>query len=645
MVSETDQECEQGARTMATKKDEATAAIFGSSSESDSSDVIQPVKALSSSSSKRVLRKRTRVEETRAAASKSKRGKGKAKEEGEAPVVEKKPPPFITPSAAFRKRSRLGPEYQVSPEVLCRPADATLSYGVAEKVYFPDAGAAKAVVPSSGSSRTIGTRGASRKAQHFSYDDDFVTEGDPRVASVGPFFGAANVATRVKGFQCPESLERKVAQDQLVLSGGAFSWRFEPLPGNPSLPILLAKNTTTKIGRTRETQLRDCTLSRNHIQVQVTADNKTVTLTPLHSSGEAVVTLNGRLLPKTEAVSLKRGDAVSLLYGQYAYRLVASSNNSNGANAETTSEKKKRRQQEESLSTKKKRAPPKNSKKELSTEEIFGPDDEEDEEAAAEKAYSATTDAPGPAPSHLLIYGSSDEPPLSTEFAEKKASVTFDFGEDSPLAVCVWRPGATGKRAKNLLADADREPVSDVEAALKRAFSGIGPNPEEPDNIGMHEKLTNSEAHSAFGRLLLFERKSFSKAARELKVRTGDLLAFYYGHFKPKGKAYDLFKTKNQAQTRAMKLAEAKKEKTESLGFGVPDDGNADECANCKGGGELLCCDTCERAFHLFCVGMDLVPDGDWSCPVCTSSTENKPNEVLAAAALAENNNTAGDII
>ncbi|KAK8624265.1 hypothetical protein V6N13_065615 [Hibiscus sabdariffa] len=45
---------------------------------------------------------------------------------------------------------------------------------------------------------------------------------------------------------------------------------------------------------------------------------------------------------------------------------------------------------------------------------------------------------------------------------------------------------------------------------------------------------------------------------------------------------------------------------------------NSDEvCSVCCEWGELICCDRCPSAFHLNCVGVKEVPEGDWFCPSC----------------------------
>ncbi|KAK7313926.1 hypothetical protein VNO77_39132 [Canavalia gladiata] len=43
------------------------------------------------------------------------------------------------------------------------------------------------------------------------------------------------------------------------------------------------------------------------------------------------------------------------------------------------------------------------------------------------------------------------------------------------------------------------------------------------------------------------------------------------------------------------------------------------------GDGDLLCCDTCPRAYHIKCLALRSVPDGDWQCPKCWFASLSKP--------------------
>ncbi|MCO5548059.1 hypothetical protein L7F22_001515 [Adiantum nelumboides] len=42
-----------------------------------------------------------------------------------------------------------------------------------------------------------------------------------------------------------------------------------------------------------------------------------------------------------------------------------------------------------------------------------------------------------------------------------------------------------------------------------------------------------------------------------------------------------------------------------------------DTCGVCADGGELILCDHCPSTFHPSCIGLEVVPDGDWYCPRC----------------------------
>uniref|UniRef100_A0A7N0VI94 Uncharacterized protein n=1 Tax=Kalanchoe fedtschenkoi TaxID=63787 RepID=A0A7N0VI94_KALFE len=44
---------------------------------------------------------------------------------------------------------------------------------------------------------------------------------------------------------------------------------------------------------------------------------------------------------------------------------------------------------------------------------------------------------------------------------------------------------------------------------------------------------------------------------------------------------------------------------------------NDDLCAICHWAGDLMMCDGCPASFHMACLGLQEIPDGDWFCPSC----------------------------
>jgi len=130
---------------------------------------------------------------------------------------------------------------------------------------------------------------------------------------------------------------------------------------------------------------------------------------------------------------------------------------------------------------------------------------------------------------------------------------------------------------------------------------------------------------ATFGAALLRHRRRYHFISLELGVPASELLAFQYSVFKPCHRS-------EHADSKAG-LASLKQELYQLTNQTLPwaaslhviDDGNADHCFACKGGGELLCCDACEKAFHLACVNLQEVPSGDWFCRYCEEKKNAAP--------------------
>ncbi|KAF5197269.1 Acyl-CoA N-acyltransferase with RING/FYVE/PHD-type zinc finger protein, partial [Thalictrum thalictroides] len=69
-------------------------------------------------------------------------------------------------------------------------------------------------------------------------------------------------------------------------------------------------------------------------------------------------------------------------------------------------------------------------------------------------------------------------------------------------------------------------------------------------------------------------------------------------------------------------LAWEKQEKSALCSYHVIEDDsetdqNDDTCGTCGDGGVLICCDGCPSTYHQSCMGIEVLPAGDWICPSC----------------------------
>ena len=202
-----------------------------------------------------------------------------------------------------------------------------------------------------------------------------------------------------------------------------------------------------------------------------------------------------------------------------------------------------------------------------------------------------------------------------------------DSSAHEAIAACVWAPPPLRSQAAVACAAAlaTAEPGAEEATLLELHATGYtaGPGSRATAAAG---RIGGSAATAArwprrmaatFGAALLRHRRRYYLIALELGVSASELLAFQYGVFKPRHRSEHAdFKTG---------LASLRQELRQLVGQALPwaaplpvvDDGNADHCYACKGGGELLCCDSCEKAFHLACVNLREVPSGDWFCGHC----------------------------
>ncbi|XP_066922859.1 transcription intermediary factor 1-alpha-like isoform X1 [Clytia hemisphaerica] len=90
--------------------------------------------------------------------------------------------------------------------------------------------------------------------------------------------------------------------------------------------------------------------------------------------------------------------------------------------------------------------------------------------------------------------------------------------------------------------------------------------------------------------------------------------------------SYTAINGKHRSQPLTHHRSEGKSERSES---GFDEGQNEDYCGVCRNGGELLCCDTCPKVYHLHChiPSLHALPSDSWSCYLCKDiGKENSSN-------------------
>lgn len=110
---------------------------------------------------------------------------------------------------------------------------------------------------------------------------------------------------------------------------------------------------------------------------------------------------------------------------------------------------------------------------------------------------------------------------------------------------------------------------------------------------------------------MLESNKDFPAVAKRMDKSLNNILTYYYGTYKH----FNDYKTMKRSRL----LDQERNNK------------NSDECQICNDGGNLICCDSCENAYHLLCIVPPLqdIPQGSWHCAEC-SIPKKPPNAGLS---------------
>jgi len=122
--------------------------------------------------------------------------------------------------------------------------------------------------------------------------------------------------------------------------------------------------------------------------------------------------------------------------------------------------------------------------------------------------------------------------------------------------------------------------------------------------------------HSA----LLDSRKDLSEVTKTIQKSMNNCLAYYFGSYK------------QSDDYKLMKIICSQGQRQEDL--------NDDVCNICYEGGSLLCCDSCDNSYHLYCLNPPLsrVPEGTWECAECTNKKALDARDALIKENMLEGN-------
>ena len=132
---------------------------------------------------------------------------------------------------------------------------------------------------------------------------------------------------------------------------------------------------------------------------------------------------------------------------------------------------------------------------------------------------------------------------------------------------------------------------------------------KDPTSLDVHGAPLTEEQAERFKSLVKSTSKSFVEIAASLGISVVSAMVHYYRIYK---------------QTDEYKVLK------ERLGTEM------DLCWMCDDGGDLLMCDTCDRAYHPECLDPPLsdIPKGEWNCPLCVKKDRRRLSSLSSASSI-----------
>ncbi|KAG7379369.1 PHD finger protein 21A [Phytophthora pseudosyringae] len=193
-----------------------------------------------------------------------------------------------------------------------------------------------------------------------------------------------------------------------------------------------------------------------------------------------------------------------------------------------------------------------------------------------------------------------------------------------------WRNGERPKLSPDEIVEFVRTYAwpKETEMALQSLFAG---DYDVPTAVGVihdarREKMRLKREEAERIHKFIFEKamdrhgKKFHLVKRRFRnVTTRELVnKFYLWKKSPEYEKWHDGQREKKRKREAKRIARQRPAADQHLEF----------CAVCLKGGKLLCCDGCERAYHLNCVRPALldVPEGDWFCSYCRDAAPKAPS-------------------